>query len=53
MKNMAQLGNLDITNKKIRNHSVRLITIACKLQKAEVSNDKIIATSGCHNEMNL
>ena len=38
MKNMAKLGNLDITNKKFTNHGIRKNTV-CKLQKAGVSND--------------
>ena len=49
---MAKLGNLDITNKKFTNHSIRKTTV-CKLQKAGVSNDKIIAVTGHHNEMSL
>lgn len=52
MKNMAKLGNLDITNKKFTNHSIRKTTV-CKLQKAGVSNDKIIAVTGHRNEMSL
>ena len=52
MKNMAKLANLDITNKKFTNHSIRKTTV-CKLQKAGVSNDKIIAVTGHRNEMSL
>ena len=52
MKNMAKLGNLDITNKKFTNHSIRKTTVS-KLQKAGVSNDKIMAVSGHRNEMSL
>ena len=52
MKNMAKLGKLDITNKKFTNHSVRKTTV-CKLQKAGVSNDKIVAITGHRNEMSL
>ena len=52
MKNIAKLGNLDITNKKFTNHSIRKTTV-CKLQKAGVSNDKIMAVTGHRNEMSL
>jgi len=52
MKKMAKLGNLDFTNKKFTNHSVRKTTV-CKLQKAGVSNDKIAAITGHQNEQSL
>ena len=52
MKNMAKLGNLDITNKKFTNHSIRKTTV-CKLQKVGVSNDKIVAVTGHRNETSL
>ena len=52
MKSMAKLGNVDITNKKFANHSIRKTTV-CKLQKTGVSNDKIIAFTGHRNEMSL
>ena len=52
MKNTAKLANLDITNKKFTNHSIRK-TAVCKLQKAGVSNDKIIAVTRHRNEMSL
>ena len=52
MKNMAKLGKLDITNKKFTNHSIRKTTV-CKLQKAGISNDKIVAVTGHRNEMSL
>ena len=50
MENLAKLANLDITNKKFTSHGIRKITV-CKLQKAGVSNDKIIAVTGHCNEM--
>ena len=52
MKNMAKLGKLDVTNKKFTNHSIRKTTV-CKLQKAGIPNDKIIAVTGHRNEMSL
>lgn len=52
MKAMAKLGNLDITNKRFTNHSIRKTTV-CKLQQAGVSNDKIIAVTGHRNETSL
>ena len=52
MKSMAKLANLDITNKKFTNHSIRK-TIVYNLQKARVSNNKITAVTGHHNEMSL
>ena len=52
MNNIATLGNLDITNKKFTNHSIRKITV-CKLRKVGVSNDKIIVVTGYCNEMSL
>ena len=52
IRNMAKLGNLDITNKRFTNHSIRKTTV-CKLQKAGIPNDKIIAITGHRNEMSL
>jgi len=52
MKKMAKLGNLDFTNKKFTNHSVRKTTVR-KLQKAGVFNDKIAAITGHQNEQSL
>ena len=42
MKRIATMGGLDITKKHFTNHSVRKTTVR-KLQKAGVSNDKIIS----------
>ena len=52
VRNMAKLGNLDIANKRFTNHSIRKTTI-CKLQKARIPNDKILAVTGHQNEMSL
>lgn len=49
---IAQLGELDSTNKHFTNHSVRKNTIR-KLQKAGVSNDKIISITGHKNEQSI
>ena len=50
MKNMAKLGNLNITNKNFTNHSIRKTT---KLQQAGISNDKIVAVTGHRNKVSL
>lgn len=42
MKTMASSGDLDTTNKKFTNHSIRKTTVR-KLQKSGISNDKITA----------
>ena len=41
MHQMATLAGLDTTNKRFTNHSVRKTTVM-KLQKAGISNDKIV-----------
>jgi len=52
MKDMAAMAKHDTTNKNFKNHSIRK-TIACKLQKAGISNNKIAAISGHKNEQSL
>ena len=52
MRLIAQRGELDVTNKNFTNHSVRKTTVR-KLQKAGVSNDKIIAIKGHKNEQSI
>ena len=51
-KDMAAMANLDTTNKKFTNHSIRKTTV-CKLQIARISNDKIAAITGHKNEQSL
>lgn len=50
MKDVAELGELDFTNKKFTNH--RQTTVR-KLQKAGISNDRIAAITGHRNEQSL
>ena len=52
MQQMATLAGLDTTNKRFTNHSVRKTTVM-KLQKAGVSNDKIVSITGHKNEQSL
>ena len=52
MKEIAKLGGLDGTNKRFTNHSIRKTTVQ-KLQKAGISNDKIVAVTGHCNEQSL
>ena len=52
MQQMATLAGLDTTNKRFTNHSARKTTIM-KLQKAGVSNDKIVSITGHKNEQSL
>ena len=52
MKEIAKLAGLHSSNKKITNHSIRKTTV-CKLKKAGVSNDRIAAITGHHNEQSL
>ena len=52
MKKIATIGRLDITIKHFTNHSVRKTTVR-KLQKAGVSNDKIIAITGHKTEQSI
>ena len=52
MKKIATIGGLDIIKKHFTNHSVRK-TIVRKLQKAGVSNDKIIAVTGHKTEQSI
>ena len=52
MKKIATMGGLDITKKHFTNHSVRKTTVR-KLQKAGVSNDKIIAITGHKTEQSI
>ena len=52
MKMIAKLGELDSTNKHFTNHSVRKTTIR-KLQKAGISNDKIISITGHKTEQSI
>ena len=49
---MATLAGLDTTNKRFTNHSVHKTTVM-KLQKAGISNDKIVSITGHKNEQNL
>ena len=49
---MATLAGLDTTNKRFTNHSVHKTTVM-KLQKAGVSNDKIVSITGHKNEQSL
>ena len=52
MQQMATLAGLDTTNKRFTNHSVCKTTVM-KLQKAGVSNDKIVSITGHKNEQSL
>ena len=49
---MATLAGLDTTNKRFTNHSVCKTTVM-KLQKAGISNDKIVSITGHKNEQSL
>ena len=48
MHQMATLAGLDTTNKQFTNHSIRKTTVM-KLQKAGISNDKIVSITGYKN----
>ena len=52
MKKITTVGGLDITKKHFTNHSVWNTTVR-KLQKAGVSNDKIIAITGHKTEQSI
>ena len=52
VKNIATMEGLDITKKHFTNHSVRKSTVR-KLQKAGVSNDRIIAITGHKTEQSI
>ena len=52
MHQMDTLAGLDTTNKQFTNHNVRKTTVM-KLQKAGISNDKIVSITGHKIEQSL